>query len=779
MALPRRLKGCTHLFSFLSVLASSRNSIHHVLRSSPHPPRRNVSSTRSIRPGSYATAKPYKRLQLQPEDRDYINKRFDQSKPTRLRTQDDYLNALRAHGYVPAVDRVDEMLDMNRSPYQSKDEFDKLTLALLLRSAKSANGEIRNPYKIPTLSAGQNPVRTRTGDFPKYRPVNNFFLFPDDMNWGAISQTFPLQEPPRPWHPVTMIGLKQDYTREEVARRLEWSQVQNAKKLRNGYAWPAPDPATYKYMERLPQPPPPVIRECNTCKKPRYLLRFWNFYTQQWQHVSSPHRPVDCNGHQKGGGGRLMFAPKGTKIGGLAPSKVENKEWIEEETAVKLLFRSGFIALPSVNPVIGEYLAYAAINKGDRLRATSIEDATRWALRGGRKNGLVDLSKVSRMDQVEKARKEQQKQFLEEHKEFLVELRDILKEHPITPESAALIPPGQFYPSGHPAVIAWRDYEFGKVKTYREELDVVDKQKAALKRQLKKKLQEVDVLLEQMKVTKAEILLLERGQGETWANPGFASLRTRERANMIQARGESDRVIIERSRWERERPDISSHEHPFEREYPYSRWDQVDGLKDASHLTSLDTHIPAPTKWLEKAASPEHLTIIDEHNPVGKGLGTDNSTNESLNDQPNRFSTYPDLDLLTQKSRGWNKADPGLKTKSPPFRKTPKEVEYMYKERFRETLTARVFPSGSGVGNEKPGVGRILGKLEGSEEVAIRREEDAFALREAFLWSNTRGPVPAPSSNSDPNHEVLENTSSNLREEPTGLALDSDGSLRS
>ncbi|KAF3925878.1 hypothetical protein ABW20_dc0104301 [Dactylellina cionopaga] len=456
----------------------------------------------------------------------------------RLRTENDVLRALRDNGYVPAVDRVDEMLDMNRSPFQTIDEFDKITLGLLMKSARTVDGGIRNPYRIPHLVAGQNPVRAHNGKYPRYLPPTRFFLFPDDTNWQTISHYFPLREPPRPWHPVVMMGLKQDYSKEEVARRLEWSKVQNAKRFRNGYHWPPPDPTTYEFLETLPPPPPPVIRACNTCHKPRYLMRFWNFYFQRWQHVTSPHRPYDCGGHQRGTCGRLMYAPKGTKINGTKSSQVENKEWIDEETAIKLLFRSAFIPLPAVNADLGIFLAKASINAGDFWDWTSSRDVERWALRGGRSNGLVNLVNVKKMEGVEAARAQQQEQFMTHHAALLEAVRELLKEHPITPKAAAKIPPGQFYPENHPAVSLWREYETSLLRTNMEDRKEKGKNLRTLKNQIQSKLALYDKALEEMKVTKAEILLLERGQGEVWADPNFISLPSEERVEILEGLGE-------------------------------------------------------------------------------------------------------------------------------------------------------------------------------------------------------------------------------------------------
>ncbi|KAK6535065.1 hypothetical protein TWF281_006363 [Arthrobotrys megalospora] len=788
MALPRRLQGCTHLFSFLSVLASSRNRIR------PHSVRPvfsfrdRIGSSRASS-SMFNSKKPYKKLQLQPKDRAYIEQQYDPSKPKRLRTEADFLQALRAHGYVPAVDRVDEMLDMNRSPFQSKEEFDKLTLGLLLRSARSANGDIRNPYKIPGFSAGQNPVRTKNGEFPTLRPPHFYFLFPDDTNWSILNKVFPLQEPPRPWHPVSMIGLKQDYTREEVARRLEWSQVQNAKRLRNGYGWPAPDPATYKYLDRLPPPPPPVMRDCNTCKKPRYLLRFWNFYFQRWQHVSSPHRPGDCTAHRKGGGGRLMYAPKGTKIGGLNPSAVENKEWIEEETAVKLLFRSALIQLPTVNPVLGQILGEASINNGKIWKWTDIDDVHRWALRGGRQNGLVNLTKVTRMTQVETARKEQQLQFLEDHKELLNEIREILKEDPITPEDLEKIPLGQFYPQGHPAVGAWRSYEFAKVKEQRYRIRRDARADAELQKKIKAKLREVDQVLEEMKVTKAEILMLERGQGETWGDREFSSLRTRDRAEKIQSGFNLDRMIIEAETPGRQARDPDA-PAPYSRwDAPsYSRWDRFDHSYQADEVG--ETGYPRgmrtiPSKWSSRAAGGSESESLDAPGLATQPPQSDDDTpglsaqppqsdddTPGLSAQPPPSEPLNTPDLVTQPPRS-EQDTPDLATKSsdapvtpgrgfsthpgvhnvyrdrsrwvnytpepnpPPFRKTAESDYHLYDERFRKNIRLYELQLDPRVEGDREKIDYIRDKLEGPERRAIQREEDAYRLRQAYLWQNS------------------------------------------
>lgn len=756
MALPRRLQGCTHFFSFLSVLASSRNSIHpHSMRSIPRLGNRNLSSTtppRQAKVSHGASAKAYKKLQLQPEDRAYIRKQYDETKPKRLRTQDDFLKALRAHGYVPAIDRVEEMLDVNRSPYQSKDEFDKITLGLLLSSARSANGEIRNPYKIPNCSAGQNPVRTHESNFAKPMPAHLYFLFPDDTNWHTISKYFPLPEPPRPWHPITMVGLKQDYTREEVARRLEWSLVQNAKKLRNGYNWPAPDPASYKYMEELPPPPPPVIRECNTCKKPRYLMRFWNFFVQRWQHVSAPHRPIDCSTHKKGGVGRLMYAPKGTKVGGLSPSKVEDKEWIEEEVAVKLLFRSGFIALPTVNPVLGETLARAAMNGGDDWPWIRAADVKRWAVRGGRRNGLVDLSTVTRMSKVEEARKTQQQQFLEEHAEFLDEIRETLKKYPITPEKLANIPPGQFYPPDHAAVDLWRRFEMKKVNVLRVETKAASKAKSENRKALQRKLDQVDRVLEEMKKTKAEILMIERGQGETWVNPDWVRLKTSDRAELVASGENLDHVIVSN------KGHVPS---PI-----YNRWD--DKRKDEMHILETPKKLTAPSRWLDRApgsAIAENADGVDvavgssavtnvRDGQVSMASGGPPPANDSSNAAGPVDESLNERDVVEESSSGFRgfiplpRCENERATKPPAFRATPQKTYRLYKERFRESLEARTFRLNPNIEEERAQRDRIRERLERSERRAIQREEDAFALKEAMLWSNTGGDPDAGSSES-------------------------------
>ncbi|KAK6350395.1 hypothetical protein TWF718_003587 [Orbilia javanica] len=687
MVLPPRLRGSTHLFSFLSVLASSRNSLRHrPIRSAFHSRNQTFSSAavlRKQRATHGASAKSYKNLQLQPEDREYIRNQYNPMKPKRLRTEEDFLKALRANGYVPAIDRVDEMLDMNRSPFQSKDHFDKVTLALLLSSAKSANGEIRNPYRIPGLSAGQNPVRTRTDDPAVPLPAHYFFLFPDDTNWHTISKNFPLPEPPRPWHPIKMTGLKQDYTREEVARRLEWSQVQNAKMLRNGYNWAAPDPASYKYLAELPPPPPPVIRECNTCKKPRFLMRFWNFFTQRWQHVSAPHRPLDCQTHQKGGGGRLMYAPKGTKIGGLSPSKVEDKGWIEEETVLRLLFRSGFIALPSINPLLGETLARAAMNGGDSWPWIRRNDITRWALRGGRKNGLIDLSKVTRMDQVEKAREKQQQQFLEEHSEFLDRVKETLKTHPITPEELANIPPGQFYPYTHPAVDVWRKFEMGKVEALRTEKEAAKKLKAASRKALQQKLVHVDHILEEMKKTKAEILLIERGQGETWVNPQWAKLGSADRAGIISNKQNQDHVLFTNKSVDM--PPI------------YSRFD----YRSASPEKHKDT---TASRWLDNANTPT------------------NDSPTSLDDMSQRLHKNGVGEEYKELISCENREDEPAR-KQPAFRKTPLPAYHLYHQRFQENLQAKITKLDPDIEEEKDLRDYMTALVEG-----LQKEKEEYEL---------------------------------------------------
>ncbi|KAK6521905.1 hypothetical protein TWF506_002106 [Arthrobotrys conoides] len=729
MSLPRRFQGCTHLFSFLSVLASSRNSIHiHSIKSIPRIGNRNLSFTTPLckraKVPHGASAKAYKILQLAPGDRDYINKFYDPSKPKRLRTQQDFLKALRNHGYVPAIDRVDEMLDPNRSPFQSKDEFDKLTLGLLLSSAKSANGEIRNPYRIPGWSAGQNPVVTREHETAAFLPPQLYFLFPDDTNWATISKLFPLPEPPRPWHPVKMIGMKQDYTREEVARRLEWSQVQNAKKIRNGYNWPAPDPASYKAMTELPPPPPPVIRACNNCQKPRYLMRFWNFFIQRWQHVAAPHRPIDCAAHKSGGGGRLMYAPKGTKIGSQNPSKVEDKEWIEEETAVRLLFRCGFVALPTINPLNGENLALAAVNKGDNWPWTRDLDVNRWALRGGRKNGLVDLSKVKTMDQFEAARKEQQQQFLDENADFLEEIREVLKEHPITPESLAEIPPGQFYPRGHPAVDMWQKFEMEKVRAHRAENKAKMGLKTANRKALRKKLMMVDKVLAEMKKTKAEILLIESGLGESWVDPIWANLKTIRRSEIISKKeNKSNHILITASK-----EDFQTH--------GFTQWGRADPNEIVNDPTSLKETF-TPKGWLSRAAGSTNGNVDD----VGGTPFGETPLDPQQARAPN-FSVNRTFGSESQKPISTLECGEETEEKPPPFRTTPRDLKSLYRERFRDNLAAKSLMLNPNIEEEEIEIGRIKERLQHFEkrsvQRAIQREEDAFTLKQAMLWANTR-----------------------------------------
>ncbi|KAK6506604.1 hypothetical protein TWF481_005062 [Arthrobotrys musiformis] len=710
MALPRRLQRCTHLFSFLSVLASSRNGTRsHSIRPVFHLGNRGFSSTASLsamRNISHgASAKAYKKLQLQPKDRETINEYYDKSKPKALRTEEDFLKALRQHGYVPAIDRVDEMLDSGRSPFQSKDQFDKITLGLLLRSAKSANGNIRNPYRVPGRSAGQNPVVTNKGTFAKPAPVSHYLLFPDDTNWTFLSEHFPLREPPRPWHPVAMVGLQQDYTREEVARRLEWSQVQNAKKIRNGYGWPSPDPNSYKYLGELPPPPPPVIRECNLCKRPRYLMRFWNFFVQRWQHVAAPHRPSDCGGHSRGMTGRLMYAPKGTKIGGLLPSKVEDKEWIEEETAVRLLFRCGFIELPTVNKVIGNMFAEAAINDAKLWPWARAGDVKRWALRGGRKNGLLDLSAVQRTAQIEDARKEQQSQFLEENREFLEKVREILKEHPIKAEDLAKIPLGQFYPKNHQAVDAWQQYELEKFEAHRSKTRSAAAKKSGHQKLLKKKLEEIDEALKQVEQTKAEIVMIEGGLGESWISPGWSRLATHTRAEQIMA---TDGILVSEK---------LAHPPPP----AYSRWRSGDPVEREL----------VPRRWMERAAGsnpPEDTDSDDTVSPTNPGLAV---TNPGFSANPPDIQSQISIKREIRASEGPEKL--------PAFTKAPEDLFNLYQDRFIGEMRAKGDLLNPEIDSERIELERIRSRVEGRERKAIEREEAAFRLREAFLWSNSRG----------------------------------------
>ncbi|KAF3933248.1 hypothetical protein ABW19_dt0205746 [Dactylella cylindrospora] len=545
MSLPLQLRGATHLFSFLSLLASSRNATHsqccrHLGRSYAQPPlrtpgifisRRWYPSTRPARTGRAVRA-----LSLSPNDKERIKEMFSVKKPRSLRTEKEYNEALLNHGYVPAIYRIDEMLDMDRSPYQAPDIFDKITLGLLLKTSRTIDGGIRNPYRIPDYPAGQNPVRTKNRKFPNYMSPARYFLFPDETNWSSISGYFPLSEPPRPWHPIVMSGMKQEYSKEEVARRLEWSMVRNAKCMRNGYHWAAPDPATYQILQKLPPPPPPVIRGCNTCHKPRYLMRFWNFYYQKWQHVTSPHRPDDCGGHARGSCGRIMYAPPKTKIGNTRASQIEDKDWIDEETAIQLLFRSGFIALPKINPELGKVMSQAGRNSLENYDWIKGSDALRWGMRGGRANGLVDLTNVRRMEDVEEAREEQREKFMKENEDVLQRAQRILQETPITPTQQATIPDGYLYPEDHEVTKYWKSVDWHRFAATRHEARDKKMEKLALKRELKAKLKEYEEVLEEMKVTKARILLLERGEGEVWADPDHSGMTKREKMEEFLAR---------------------------------------------------------------------------------------------------------------------------------------------------------------------------------------------------------------------------------------------------
>ncbi|EPS35273.1 hypothetical protein H072_11425 [Dactylellina haptotyla CBS 200.50] len=598
MILPHRLRGSSHLFSFLSLLASPRNTStvpnclarkthlrsrchpsaivprrYHASRSKAertgqsHPPEpseavKDSKSSDGFPPGLHVR-RPFKKLVLDPEDRIFIRGKLNTSVPKSLRTETDVLNALRRRGYVPAVDRVEEMIDMNRSPYQKSDEFDKITLGLLLKTSKTVDGGIRNPYRVPGNPAGQNPVKVKTGLTVKMSAVHKLFLFPDDTNAGFLRKIFPLPEPPRPWHPIVMTGMKQTYNKEEVARRLEWSMVQNAKKLRNGIRWVAPDPEDYPVLKELPPPPPPVIRACNVCKKPRYLLRFWNFYYQMWQHVSSPHRPGDCDGHKRGSSGRLMFAPKGMMINGVKASLVENKEWIEEETAVKLLFRSGFIELPTVNQQLGKAFVVASRGTPEFWSWSTNGDKQVWALRGGRTNGLVDLSKVKNMSDIDAAQERQQKQFMIDNKEILEKTSALLAKNPITRSDAEKIPPGHFYPKHHPAVKLWMDHYIKASEKEHDERRLVGGKEGKARQKLKEKLVEYDQLLEDIKLTRAQILMMERGEGETWSQPEFLALPKAQKIQYLEKTGELEGNI------EKDVYDIQSIDRG-----PYNRYNQ-------------------------------------------------------------------------------------------------------------------------------------------------------------------------------------------------------------
>ncbi|KAJ6265066.1 hypothetical protein Dda_1221 [Drechslerella dactyloides] len=613
MVLARQLeRRCPRLVDLVSLRASCRNSprlpslyrgttsfhngssVHaasiHVSTVSPATNKPNSSGAGS-KPRIVFT-RPGEHLVLHPKDKDRIQSSLDYYKPKRLRTEKEVFAALRKHGYIPAVDRIDEMLDMNRSPFQTANEFDKITLGLLLKSAKTVDGGIRNPYKIPHLPAGVNPVRTKKGKYPRQLGPTRWFLFPDDTNWENISSYFPLREPPRPWHPTVMMGLKQDYSKEEVARRLEWSKVQNAKKLRNNYHWSPPDPASYPHINSLPPPPPPVIRACNTCHQPRYLMRFWNFYYQRWQHVSSPHRAHDCYGVKTGSAGRLMYAPPRTKIGDVKATKIENKDWIEEETAVKLLFRSGFIPLPTINPELGKIMSQASKCAGDYWSFIAAQDIGRWAVRGGRMNGLVDLTDVRKLDGVEAARKLQHGKFTEKKAAVIQQAQELLESQPIAPKVAAALPQGQLYPFGHPAAEVWLRHERGLHATARMQSISAQRKKKLLKAKIKAKLAEYERVLEEMKMTKAEITLLESGQGEVWINPEFAALEKREQVDFLQQTGEFD---PDDPSIRRERPRGPG---PF-RAYPSIGWLERGNFaaKPAPDLTAEPAELTEPAQY--------------------------------------------------------------------------------------------------------------------------------------------------------------------------------------
>ncbi|KAF3914100.1 hypothetical protein AA313_de0205215 [Arthrobotrys entomopaga] len=548
MVSAHHLRRSSHRFTFPSLLAASKNSIAPIYRVGQNP----SIWLRSVVPQRYYPATPLRktgrsiaRLVLSAEDKAFIKSKFTRSIPKRLRSENDVLDALREHGYVPAIDRVDEMLDQTRSPHQTIDEFDKITLGLLMRTAKTVDGGIRNPYKIPGTNTGQNPILMKNRKLSRPSQIYKWFLFPDDTNWTYIYKYFPLPEPPRPWHPIVMQGFKQEYSKEEVARRLEWSMVQNAKKLRNGYHYPPPDPAKYEVIRTLPSPPPPVIRTCNVCKKPRYLLRFWNFYYQRWQHVSSPHRPGDCDGHKRGTSGRLMYAPPKTKIGSKKASQVEDKEWIDEETAVKILFRSNLLNLPSVNPEIGKIFAKASRCPPEPWPWAPNGEGDRWAMRGGRMNGLVDLSNVKESSELEKERTLQTERFKTEHNALFRRIEELMEAHPITAEQAVALPPGQMYPADHPVVELWKRWES---QLYRRQVDEsvnVKKKKQALQKALDAKIIEYDATLEQLKKTEAELLMMESGQGESWVDPSFIKLHPRDRIELLEKGGD----IVEETDW--------------------------------------------------------------------------------------------------------------------------------------------------------------------------------------------------------------------------------------
>ncbi|KAK6535702.1 hypothetical protein TWF694_002152 [Orbilia ellipsospora] len=540
MASPH-LRLLSHCYTSPCLLGAPKNSITQTCRIAQSPstwPRSIIARRYYPNTPLERTGRSIRRLVLTNEDKAFIKSKFTRTIPRRLRSENDILQALRDHGYVPAIDRVEEMLDTTRSPLQSIDEFDKITLGLLMRMAKTVDGGIRNPYKIPNLNTGQNPVKMRNKKMAKPTQVNKWFLFPDDTNWTYISKHFPLLEPPRPWHPIIMHGLKQDYSKEEVARRLEWSMVQNAKRFRNGYHYPPPDAAKYEILTNLPLPPPPVIRTCNVCKKPRYLLRFWNFYYQRWQHVNSPHRPGDCDGHKRGTSGRLMYAPPGTKIGNQKASQVEDKEWIDEETAVKILFRSNFIILPTVNPEIGKIFAKASMCSPETWPWTRAGEGERWALRGGRMNGLVDLSDVKKLSKLEEAREKQTEAFMTEHKALLNKIAELLQTHPITAEEAAALPSGQLYPAGHPAVALWSRWEQKLYKTKLAETAETTRKRQTLRQTLDNKVVEYDAVLDELKRTEAELLMLESGQGESWVDPAFIKLKPWERRELLEKEGD-------------------------------------------------------------------------------------------------------------------------------------------------------------------------------------------------------------------------------------------------
>ncbi|KAF3915612.1 hypothetical protein ABW21_db0208000 [Orbilia brochopaga] len=233
-----------------------------------------------------------------------------------------------------------------------------------------------------------------------------------------------------------------------------------------------------------------------------------------------------------------MYAPPGTKVGGVKPSKVENKDWIDEETAVKLLFRSGFIPLPTINLELGKIMVQASKCAGDYWSWANGADIIQWALRGGRMNGLVDLTNVRTLEDVESARIAQEEQFNIKHAQIIQQVRETLKDRPIDLEIAETIPEGQLYPKDHQATSVWYHYERKLHENLKMKDRTVEKRKQQLRHKIRHKLAQYQTILEEMKVTKAEIAMLESGKGEVWINPEFASLEKFEQVQLLEETGE-------------------------------------------------------------------------------------------------------------------------------------------------------------------------------------------------------------------------------------------------